>query len=524
MVRAPRIALLAGLAALGCYPPIDDLVTGEPPPDTSRSCGEPGEWLGTPVARFEDTAFPARTGASHAVDPGGDLQAAIDAALPGDEIVVQAGAEYAGPLSLPHKGDDTATIVIRSSALSELAEGRTVALEDAPRLATLLGSETDPALVVEERASGWRLAGIELRPPAGVAAATLAIVGSSASTLAEALPDRIVFDRCLVRGDPALGAGGGIDLHTRGAAILDSRITDIHAGIEPRGIAIDNAPGPILIHNSVVEAAFQNVAIGERTPGAPELLPQDISICRSVLAKPEAWQGAGHPTKSLLEIGRGRRVLVSGTRIERSWPDVHPGFAIVIEDEGMDAGMPTEDLSFVDVRMRDVRIAFEVETAGVPGSIARVLIENSELTGVGDRGARVLGGGVQALTWVHVTAVVGGALLDGGGTVNPDLVLRDGLFDPGLYGIRADGQGSGIDALDAQYAPWTVAGNVFVGADAGSYPQENFFPPTMFEAGVVDAAAGNYRLAPNGPYSGKATDGTDPGADIDRLEAALPAP
>jgi hypothetical protein len=437
--------------------------------------------------------------------------------------VLQAGAEYPGPVSLPYKSD-AGTIVIRSSALSELTEGRTVAIDDAPRLATLLGSDTEPALVVEERASGWRLAGIELRPPAGAGAGTLAVVGSAASTMAEALPDRIVFDRCLVRGDPTLGAGGGIDLHTRGAAILDTRITDIFAGIEPRGIAIDNAPGPILIHDTVVEAAFQNVAIGERTPGAPELFPQDISICRSVLEKPEAWQGAGHATKSLLEISRGRRVLVSGTRIERSWLDVHPGFAIVIEDEGMDAGMPTEDLSFVDVRLRDAGIAFEIETGGVTGSVARVLIENSELTNVSDRGARVLGGGVQALSWVHVTAVVGGALLDGGGAVNPDLVMRDGLFDPGLYGIRADSQGSGVDALDAQYAPWMVAGNIFVGADAGSYPPDNFFPPTMFEAGVLDAAAGNYRLAPDGPYSGKATDGTDPGADIDRLEAALPAP
>jgi hypothetical protein len=66
-----------------------------------------------------------------------------------------------------------------------------------------------------------------------------------------------------------------------------------------------------------------------------------------------------------------------------------------------------------------------------------------------------------------------------------------------------------------------VTGNILVGASGASYPPENFFPPTFFEAGVVDADAGNFRLSAGSPFAGKASDGKDPGADIDALEAAL---
>ena len=49
------------------------------------------------------------------VNAGGNLQAALDAARPGDTIVLQAGAVFTGSYKLPAKGG-TAYITIRSSA------------------------------------------------------------------------------------------------------------------------------------------------------------------------------------------------------------------------------------------------------------------------------------------------------------------------------------------------------------------------------------------------------------------------
>ena len=53
-------------------------------------------------------------GATLTVNAGGNLQAAIDAAQPGDTIVLQAGATFTGPFTLPVK-NGTAYITIRSS-------------------------------------------------------------------------------------------------------------------------------------------------------------------------------------------------------------------------------------------------------------------------------------------------------------------------------------------------------------------------------------------------------------------------
>ena len=55
---------------------------------------------------------------------------------------------------------------------------------------------------------------------------------------------------------------------------------------------------------------------------------------------------------------------------------------------------------------------------------------------------------------------------------------------------------------------------------AARYPPDNFFPATLDDVGFVNRPGRNYRLAPSSLYKGMATDGTDPGADIDALGAA----
>jgi len=63
---------------------------------------------------------------------------------------------------------------------------------------------------------------------------------------------------------------------------------------------------------------------------------------------------------------------------------------------------------------------------------------------------------------------------------------------------------------------------VLIGSTPASYSGHpgNFFPATEAEVGFVDLARGNYRLGPRSPYQNAATDGKEPGAAIDALEAA----
>src|SRR6185369_16857649 len=53
------------------------------------------------------------------VPSGGDLQAAINSAVPGDTIVLDAGATYRGPFTLPKKTGDL-YVTIQSSRASEI--------------------------------------------------------------------------------------------------------------------------------------------------------------------------------------------------------------------------------------------------------------------------------------------------------------------------------------------------------------------------------------------------------------------
>src|SRR2546425_4142109 len=53
------------------------------------------------------------------VPPGGDLQGAINAAQPGDTIILQAGATYIGAFGLPNK-QGSSYVTIQSSSLALL--------------------------------------------------------------------------------------------------------------------------------------------------------------------------------------------------------------------------------------------------------------------------------------------------------------------------------------------------------------------------------------------------------------------
>src|SRR5215510_4762983 len=64
---------------------------------------------------FIDTNYKPPTGRTIAVPAGGDFQAAINQAQPGDVITLRAGATYTGNFTLPTKSG-SGWIVIRSSA------------------------------------------------------------------------------------------------------------------------------------------------------------------------------------------------------------------------------------------------------------------------------------------------------------------------------------------------------------------------------------------------------------------------
>src|SRR4026208_573645 len=93
------------------------------------------------------------------VPSGGDLQAAINSAAPGDTIVLDAGAIYRGPFVLPKKSGDS-YITIQSSRAAEIS-GR-VSPSQSNLLAKLRANNVDPIIRTAAGAHHYKLIGLEV--------------------------------------------------------------------------------------------------------------------------------------------------------------------------------------------------------------------------------------------------------------------------------------------------------------------------------------------------------------------------
>jgi hypothetical protein len=117
---------------------------------------------------------------------------------------------------------------------------------------------------------------------------------------------------------------------------------------------------------------------------------------------------------------------------------------------------------------------------------------------------------------------------DGSTTVFADVNATTGfvftnniLRDNGGGAVKGGAVAAGTPTFARFFPGGLIFGNLFAGVNAAVYPAGNFFPPSLEAAGFVNLAAGDLRLSPASLYKRGATDGSDPGCDIDALTAAI---
>ena len=223
------------------------------------------------------------------VGAGGDLQAAIDRAKPGDTILLASGARFTGNFVLPvHAG--TAFVTIRTDAAGLPGPGTRTSPRYAPALAHIQSPSNLPALRTAPRAHHWRIENVAFGPNRG-GDGNIVALGDDRAASREEIAHTLVLDRVYIYGDPAIGQKRGVALNSGATEIVHSYIADIKAtGFDTQAIAGWNGPGPYLIDDNSLEAAGENILFGGADPSVDGLVPQDITITRNHITRPVSWR------------------------------------------------------------------------------------------------------------------------------------------------------------------------------------------------------------------------------------------
>jgi carbonic anhydrase/acetyltransferase-like protein (isoleucine patch superfamily) len=475
------------------------------------------------------------------VEAGGDLQAALDAALPGDVILLQAGATYTGPFTLPKK-DGGAWITIRTGAPdSELPpDGTRITPAYADQLPKLVAA-SGAVITAAPGARHYRFIGVEIAPRPGTFLFNLVLLGSGNESNIDHLPYGFVFDRCYLHGDPVQGTRRGIAMNARNVTVMNSYLSDFkEAGADSQAVGGWNGPGPFKIVNNYLEAAGENVMFGGADPKIPDLVPSDIEIRRNHFDKPLSWKTddptyAGTPwtVKNLFELKNARRVLIEGNLFEHNWVHAQAGFAILFTVRNQEGTAPwsvVEEVTFSNNIVRHAGSGINIlgRDDNYPSRQTRgITILNNLFEDVGDTrwggGGRLfqLLDGTADIVIDHNTAFQTGNAITAGGAPHTGFVFRNNIVPHNQYGVVGDGTAPGHSTLSVYFPGAEFVKNVLVGGLPTNYPPDNFFPLSLLEVGFLDLAGGDYRLGPLSPYRNAGTDGKDIGADMDALTPAL---
>ncbi len=472
---------------------------------------------------------------------GDQLQPVLDAARPGDAILLEPGAEFRGPFRL-RAFEGQGWVVLRPDLPDrELPPpGERIVPSRFTRLPKLT-SASGAVIEADPRAHHFRFIGIEIAPTPGVSLRSLVDLGSNAEDLS-AVPHDIIIDRCYIHGDPERGSRRGIALNSRRTAIVDSYFTDFkEAGADTQAIAGWNGPGPFTIVNNQLEAAGENVMFGGADPAINGLVPADITIARNVFTKPLRWrvdhpdfEGTAWAVKNLFELKNARRVLVEGNLFEHNWPHAQNGFAILFTVRNQDGRSPwsvVEDVTFAGNVIRHVGAGINIlghDDNHPSGQTARILIRDNVFADVGGEWGHgrlfQLLDGTRDVVIDHNTAFQSGSLLFGGdGRPHTNFIFSNNIVHASTSGITGSDAGEGVPALQKYFPGAQVRRNLLIGGNRHHFPADNFFPADADDVGATPQRIGETFGVLSERFAGVATDGRDPGALAANLPVTLPA-
>lgn len=491
------------------------------------------------------------------VNPGdaADLQAKINAAVPGDELILQAGSTYSGNFVLPSK-TGAGWITIRTSDLDGIPpqQNRVIPDKHAASMAKILTPNTQPAFVTQYGAHNYRLIGLDIGVAPGVASTTLpghtvvtnlVLMGDFSETSVDQFAHDLIIDRCWLHGNKNTNMRRAVLLSAGQAAVVDSHLSDAHEiGADAQAIGEGTGSGPFKIVNNYLEGSTENVMFGGTDPKIDGMVAADIEVRQNYMTKPLNWKqddpsftGNLWAIKNVFELKNARRVLVDGNVFERSWIMGQTGYGILFTVRNQDGTCPfcvVEDVTFTNNIIRQVGGGFNIlgmDTNHPSAPTKRIKIANNLLDEVGAPYAGtgwafvISTKGLDGLAINHNTFKQPGQFISFGNWSTAlngpegqalNLVVRNNVMPHNDYGIFGDNSGVGNPAITT-YAPTAkFEKNAFIRTKPGvpgpnQYPGATLFPNISGASFVLYDSWDQVNLA--------GTDGKPVGADMTVLDA-----
>jgi uncharacterized protein YjdB len=506
--------------------------------------GHIAETLPSLPQTYLNTSAPAAPdvgGTVISVSTTNQLHSALQTANPGDVIELANGVTYTGNFTLKNKGATSKWITIRPANYASLpAEGTrmtpTIAASlDLPKLQTPNSTET---INTDASANHYRLIGLDISvsPTTVLTYSLVAFDALGGQTSLSQVPHDLVVDRSWVHGNATVLFQRCVLLNSASSAVIDSYLSDCHHnGSDAQAIVGFNGPGPFKIVNNYLEGSGENVMFGGADPSIPNLTPSDIEIRKNHFFKPTSWKGVW-AVKNLLELKNAQRVLVESNVFEHNWISGQSGMPILfksVNQGGACAWCVTQDITFRQNLVRDVGGFLII--AGVEGNVTtparRIQVSNNVVANIGqgifdgDGRGLLMNNHPADVTFSHNTIMSpssSSVVFSPFGDNSVRFSLRDNIFGGGNYGVLGDNLLGG--PAFTYYAPdGSMKGNVFVYAGAASlgYTVGNTFYTSQSSIGMTNIAGLDFHLTGASPHKNAATDGTDVGANIDALNAAI---
>lgn len=505
------------------------------PPTTPTTPATPPASATPTAPATTSTPAPGTGGITRVVNAGGDLQAALNAAQPGDTIMLAAGATFVGNFVLPVKSGSTYINVRSSAPDASLPDANTrITPAYASLLPKLQSPNSSPALATAAGAHHWRIQAIEFLPTyqGFYDVVALGDGGWAQSNLSQ-VPHDIVIDRVYIHGDVVFGQKRAIGLNSANTWIVNSYIAEIKApGQDSQGIGGWNGPGPFTISNNYIEAAGENVMFGGSDPAIPQLVPSDITITRNHITKQLAWRGQNFVVKNLLELKSAQRVVIDGNIIENNWQAGQSGYAILFTVRNQDGGAPwsvVQNIRFTNNIVQHVASGVNIlatDYLQASQTSRDIVIRNNVFDDVngaafGGSGRFLLINGGSDIVVDHNTVRQDGYTAVYADT-NPvtAFTLTNNIIPDYSWAVMGPGTAPGNQTFRTFFPNGTYLSNVFAGSNAAVYPGGNYYPSGLNAVGFMNFAAGDLRLSTASSYKNAGIDGKDVGADIVAIGAA----